>query len=165
MEQLKALWDTISPYLTVTGLTSIVGGIVVAIIKSFLTKASEKLNSGEIADVVSEKACEKIKNASIKTSIQPIVESGLKKVTENANEYIEATLGIMNKQYGAQLEVLKSLAKYFDSSIAITDEAKKELSEKIVQAEKFVTVDDAVAVVTVEEETPKETTQTKTITR
>ena len=75
-----------------------------------------------------------IKNITFKNDIQPLVESELKKVYEYSIAVLETSLKAVQGQYGHVVDVLEALAKYFDNSIGVSEDAKAELKEAIEEA-------------------------------
>ena len=75
-----------------------------------------------------------IKNITFKNDIQPLVESELKKVYEYSIAVLETSLKAVKGQYGHVIDVLEALAKYFDNSIGVSEDAKAELKEAIEEA-------------------------------
>lgn len=163
MEELKALWDIIAPYITTTSISAGVGAIVIAIFKALLNKTLNKLNVGDISNNIAEKTTSKIKNVEVKTSIQPIIESGLKKVMEECNEQIKGSIGKITEQDQAILNTIECFASYFDGSFAVSDEKKNALANALEEAHKVIdTVDNSVVVTVETADTVKEESKEKT---
>lgn len=53
------------------------------------------------------------------------MESELRKISEEANRRIDSKIDEMNTNYTKLVNILAKLAAYFDNSIAVTDEAKR----------------------------------------
>lgn len=167
IESIQQIWDIIAPYVTGTTIGSIVMIAVTTIIKSAIAKLGKKqdevFSSKVVAKEVSNEMKDEIKNISFEQTIQPLVESELKKVIEAANEYIKQQLKETQEGYNKLINCLEKLAAYFDNSIGVSDEAKTELKQAIeeakVPAEPVNTFETKVVV---EEEQPKESvTETK----
>ena len=96
IESIQQIWDIIAPYVTGTTIGSIVMIAVTTIIKSAIAKLGKKqdevFSSKVVAKEVSNEMKDEIKNISFEQTIQPLVESELKKVIEAANEYIKQQL-------------------------------------------------------------------------
>ena len=160
IESIQQIWDTIAPYVTGTTIGSIVMIAVTTIIKSAIAKLGKKqdevFSSKVVAKEVSNEMKDEIKNISFEQTIQPLVESELKKVTEAANEYVKQQLKETQEGYNKLLNCLEKLSAYFDNSIGVPDEAKAELKQAIedakVPAEPVNTFETKVVV----EEQPKE---------
>lgn len=105
------------------------GGFARTIEKAGLEKTQEKA-----AELAAEKAVEKVKKVSFKQSLQPVIESQLKKVTEEAQELVKKELKETQDKYEKLLLVLEALSKYFDNSIGVSDDAKEELKKAIALA-------------------------------
>lgn len=166
IESIQQIWDIIAPYVTGTTIGSIVMIAVTTIIKSAIAKLSKKqdevFSSKVVAKEVSNEMKDEIKNISFEQTIQPLVESELKKVIEAANEYIKQQLKETQEGYNKLINCLEKLAAYFDNSIGVSDEAKTELKQAIeeakVPAEPVNTFETKVVI----EEQPKEiVTETK----
>lgn len=161
IESIQQIWDIIAPYVTGTTIGSVVMIAVTTIIKSAIAKLSKKqdeiFSSKVVAKEVSNEMKDEIKNISFEQTIQPLVESELKKVIEAANEYIKQQLKETQEGYNKLINCLEKLAAYFDNSIGVSDEAKTELKQAIeeakVPAEPVNTFETKVVV---EEEQPKE---------
>lgn len=161
IESIQQIWDIIAPYVTGTTIGSVVMIAVTTIIKSAIAKLGKKqdeiFSSKVVAKEVSNEMKDEIKNISFEQTIQPLVESELKKVIEAANEYIKQQLKETQEGYNKLINCLEKLAAYFDDSIGVSDEAKTELKQAIeeakVPAEPVNTFETKVVV---EEEQPKE---------
>lgn len=134
MEWLQSVWGIIS--ISLGGLT--IGGIITAIVTGILrgsvSKVINKVNVEKISESAVEKGIDEIKHISFTQSIQPIVESGLEKITEKANAYIASYLSKVDEKYDKLINVLSKLAAYFDDSIGVPESAKKELKKALQQA-------------------------------
>lgn len=134
-EILQEIWNTIAPYVAGGTLGSTILVSVVLILRAAICKkidgVKESVNNKVIANDVSKDLLEKIKNISFEQDIQPIVQSELKKVTEEANTYLKQQLKETQEGYNKLLNCVEKLAMYFDNSIGVSDEAKAELKNAI----------------------------------
>lgn len=134
MEFLNDIWQQIAPYLA--GLS--IGGILTAVISKVLLGGIEKLkNKLDIDATVQkclDKTIEKTKEISFKQSIQPLVESELRKITEETGRYVEKYCGASDEKLSQIVKVLEKFSAYFDNSIGIPDSAKQELKDAIAEA-------------------------------
>lgn len=134
-EILQQIWDTIAPYVAGGTLGGTILVSVVLILRAAICKkidgVKESVNNKVIANDVSKDLLEKIKNISFEQDIQPIVQSELKKVTEEANTYLKQQLKETQEGYNKLLNCVEKLAMYFDNSIGVSDEAKAELKNAI----------------------------------
>ena len=165
MDDLANIWNMIAPYVTngaIWGaIASILGACISRAIKNSRDKTTVNLEVlqknlyKEIDDRVT-KFEEKLKTVTIEQDITPLVKSELKKVTEEANEYVKQQLKETQEGYDKLLNCLEKLSAYFDNSIGVSDEAKTELKQAIeeakVPAEPVNTFETKVVV----EEQPKE---------
>ena len=136
MEWLNNLWNTIAPYVSGISIAGILSAVIYGVLRGAFNKTISKINVREISDKATEKGIEKIKEVSFKQSIQPLVESELRKITEQANGYIESELKEVNENYEKLIACIEALAKYFDNSIGVPQSAKDELKERIASAKK-----------------------------
>lgn len=134
MEWLNNLWNTIAPYVSGISIAGILSAIIYGVLRGAFNKTISKINVKEISENATEKGIEKIKEVSFKQSIQPLVESELKKITEQANEYIKSELKEVHENYEKLIGCIEALSKYFDNSIGVPQKAKDELKEKIAIA-------------------------------
>ena len=167
MDALTNIWTWVLPI--GGGIT--IGGIIVAIgiviLKATFNKAVEKLGINKFVQKVedtqheaADKAVEKVKEISFKQTIQPLVESELKKVTETANAYIEEKVDGLQKSNYRIVDALEAFAALFDDSIV--PDAKKEALRNAIQAAKEVpTTQDIKVEVAEQPEVPTTTKNTK----
>ena len=110
IESIQQIWDIIAPYVTGTTIGSIVMIAVTTIIKSAIAKLGKKqdevFSSKVVAKEVSNEMKDEIKNISFEQTIQPLVESELKKVIEAANEYIKQQLKETQEGYNKLINCL-----------------------------------------------------------
>lgn len=161
MDDLANIWNMIAPYVTngaIWGaIASILGACISRAIKKSKNETTAALNTKVVANEVKKEIKDDIKNITFEQDIQPLVKSELKKVTEEANEYVKQQLKETQEGYNKLLNCLEKLSAYFDNSIGVSDEAKAELKQAIeeakVPAEPANTFETKVVV---EEEQPKE---------
>lgn len=129
------IWNVIAPYVTGTAGVGLVTLIFTMVIKALFNRAINKVDVKKIATEATEASVEKIKEVSFKQSIQPLVESELKKITEqvmaNATKISTEELDKLQTKYDNLLLILENFAKYFDDAISITSEKKQELHSAI----------------------------------
>lgn len=137
----NTVWGWIIASVGGVSLAGILTAILWAVLKGSFNRAIAKANlektQADAAEIAAEKAVAKIKNVSYKQSLQPVVESQLKKVTEEAQEMVKKELEEVNYQYTRLLAVLEALSKYFDNSIGVSDEAKENLKIAIASAKEM----------------------------
>jgi hypothetical protein len=134
MEILNQIWQAIAPYVAGVSISGIISTIIYGCLKGAFNRTINKINVEKIADQATEKGIEKVKEVSFKQSIQPLCESELKKITEQANDYMKSYLDEMNKKYDQLIEIIEKLSAYFDNSIGVSDTAKKDLKDSINKA-------------------------------
>jgi hypothetical protein len=120
-----------------------------------------KINVEKIADQATNKGVEKVKKITFTHSIQPIVESGLQKINEKSNEYIDKSIARLEKKLDAVILIQEKQASYFDNSIGVSETAKEELKQAILGAKKGITEVESVIEEETIEPTPKKATATK----
>lgn len=135
MEVLDIIWQYIAPIFGGLSIAGIVSAIIYGCLKGAFNRTILKINTEKIAKDAVDKGVEKVKEVSFKHNIQPIVQSELKKVTEEANEYLKQELESVKEQYAKLLNILGKFAAYFDNSIGVPDEAKTELKQALLDAE------------------------------
>lgn len=134
MEILDIIWQYIAPIFGGLSIAGIISAIIYGCLKGAFNRTISKINTEKIAKDAVNKGVEKVKEVSFKHNIQPIVQSELKKVTEEANEYLKQELESVKEQYAKLLNVLGKFAAYFDNSIGVPDEAKQELKQALLDA-------------------------------
>ena len=139
MEILNEIWVWIVSALGGVSLSGIISAIIYGCLKSGFNKTITKLNVEQIAETATDKGVERVKEVSFKHSIQPLVESELRKITEEANDYIRKAVTEVKEGYTEILAVLVALAAYFDNSIGVPEEAKAKLQDAILKASKGAT--------------------------
>lgn len=122
--------------------------------KRTIEKANLKKTQEDAAEQAAEKAVAKIKNVSFKQSLQPIIEGQLKLITENAQEMVKKELAVIKEQNNKLLNVIECLAKYFDNSIGVSEDAKKNLKDAIAEAKTEKIDEDTEQEIVVQKEEP-----------
>ena len=80
MEILNEIWVWIGSVLGGLTVTGVLSAIIAGTLKGAFTKTISKINVEKIAEEATNKGIEKVKKISFEQSLQPIVESELKKV-------------------------------------------------------------------------------------
>jgi len=133
-EILNTIWQWVLPLLGGVSVSAILSVVISGALSGAFKKTISSINVDKIAETATEKGVEKVKVMAFSQSIQPIVVSELKKVTEEANGYIKKELDEVSGKYDKLIKILESLSAYFDNSIGITDETKATLKEAIENA-------------------------------
>lgn len=131
MEWLNNAWNVVAPYLSGITLGGVLSAIFYALLKAGFTKTINKIDVEKIAKTATDKGVDRVKEISFKQSIQPLVESELRKVTEEANKYIEKELKEVKDEYQKIIDILEKQAQYFDNAIGVPQKTKDELKEAI----------------------------------
>lgn len=134
METLNAIWQAIYPYVAGVSVTGILSAVIYGCLKGAFSKTISKVNVEKICEDATSKGIDRVKEVSFKQSIQPLCESELKKITEQANEYMKSYLDEMNRKYDQLIEIIEKLSAYFDNSIGVSDTAKEDLKDSINKA-------------------------------
>jgi hypothetical protein len=157
MEQIfNEIWVYVVSSLGGLSLTAILTSIVYGCLKGAFSKTISKLNVEKIAEEATEKGIDRVKKVSFTHSIQPIVESELKKINEYSTEIIKKELADTQKKYDSVITILEKFALYFDNSIGVTEETKKELKQAIATAKNKPISIESVVVEETTEEMPKQ---------
>lgn len=135
MEILNEIWVWIVSALGGVSLAGVISTSIYGCLKGAFIKTISKINVEKIADEATEKGIEKVKNVSFSHSIQPIVESELKKINEYSVEVVQKELAEVKAEYKTLIDIIKKLSAYFDNSIGVSETAKQELKQAIAQAE------------------------------
>lgn len=160
-EILNQIWQFAGTILGSVTLGGIFSAIFYGVLKGAFSKTVNKIDYEGIAEKATEKGIDKIKEVSFKQTIQPIAESELKKITEQANEYIDKALKETNENYNKLVDVIESLASYFDNSIGVPEEKIKELHESIEKAKTPIVKPIEIKYEEVKEEKENEPTNTE----
>lgn len=134
MEIINQIWVWIVSAVGGISLAGIITTTIYSCLKGAFNKTISKINVQKIADQATEKGVEKVKKISFTHSIQPLVESELKKVNEHSVEVLKIYMEEVSKKYENVLSVLEKLSAYFDNSIGVSETAKKELKQAIANA-------------------------------
>lgn len=146
MEFLNEFWTwfiSIAGGVSITGLLS---AIIYGSLKGAFNRTIAKINVEKISEQATEKGVEKVKKIAFTQSIQPVVESELKKVTEEANNYLKAELKKTQDKYDKLIVILEKLSAYFDNSIGVPEEKKAELKEAVAKAQNKPVVEQIISV-------------------
>lgn len=133
MEIFNEIWVWLVAALGGISITSILTAVIIGCLKGAFNRTISKINVEKIADDATNKGIEKVKKISFEQSIQPIVESELKKITEEANKYIEASLIETQKKYDNLIAILEKFYAYFDDSL-VSESKKQELKQALEDA-------------------------------
>lgn len=156
MEIFTEIWMWIVSAVGGITLAGIITAIIYGSLKGAFNRAISKINVQKITEQATDKGIERIKKISFSHSIQPLVESELKKVYEQATKTINEELKSVQENYNNIINVLEKLSAYFDNSIGINASTKAELKNALESAkDKSVVVDSVVAEPEIVEVTPK----------
>lgn len=133
MEFVSNIWTWIGISLGGVSLAGIIVAIIYGSLKGAFNRTIRKVNVEKIAERVCDKSIDRIKEVSFTQNIQPIVESELKKITEEANKYIDKNLKDTQEKYDQLIAILEKFYAYFDDSL-VSDAKKQELKKAIEQA-------------------------------
>ena len=139
MEKLTEIWIQYQPII-MTVFMALWTVVLIPTIRWIVTKSLTKADSKKEIEKTADKVVEKINGFVFSHDIKPIVESELIKVKENATSLLKDEIETIQKEYLSLIEVVKSLAAYFDNSIGVSDETKLKLKDAIETAEKSILV-------------------------
>lgn len=135
MEILNEIWVWIVSALGGVSLAGVISAAIYGCLKGAFSKTISKINVEKIAKDATEKGIDKVKAVSFSHSIQPLVESELKKINEMSVEVVKKELNEVKAEYKTLINIIKKLSAYFDNSIGVSDTAKQELKQAIAEAE------------------------------
>lgn len=160
MEILNEIWVWIVSALGGVSLAGVISAAIYGCLKGAFSKTISKINVEKIAKDATDKGIDKVKAVSFSHSIQPLVESELKKINELSVEVVKKELNEVKAEYKTLINIIKKLSAYFDNSIGVSDTAKQELKQAIAEAENepIEPTNYAVVVKVEEEDEPKDKT-------
>ena len=135
MEILNEIWVWIVSALGGVSLAGVISAAIYGCLKGAFSKTISKIDVEKIAKDATNKGIDKIKAVSFSHSIQPLVESELKKINEMSVEVVKKELNEVKAEYRTLINIIKKLSAYFDNSIGVSDTAKQELKQAIAEAE------------------------------
>lgn len=145
MEFLSQFWVLIASIIGSVSLTTILVFVLKIGVGSQVKRFLSKINVEKIADKATEKGIQRVKKVSFTHSIQPLVESGLERVNEKSNQYIDAAIKRMEDKLDSIILIQEKQAAYFDNSIGVSETAKQELRDAISEAKnEFVAVESTI---------------------
>ena len=134
MEILNSIYVWVLSALAGISISGLISTFIYLALKGAFNKTISKINVQKIAEQATEKGIEKVKKVSFTHNIQPLCESELQKINEKSNEYIKESIKKLEEKLDKVILIQEKQAKYFDNSIGVSDEAKKELKEAIEKA-------------------------------
>lgn len=156
MEVLNQIWQAIAPYVAGISVSGILSTVIYGCLRGAFNRTINKINVEKIADQATEKGVDKIKQISFKHSIQPIVESELKKIDEKVAKQFKEEIARVQDNYNKLVAVIEKLSAYFDGSIGVSEQAKAELKQALAEAKNEPTIAESVVSEEIIEEEPKE---------
>ena len=145
MEILNEVWVQILAILGGVSLSGIISAIIYGALRGAFDKTISKIDIQKITTDTIENAVGQIRKVTFTHSIQPLVESGLEKINEKANEYIDERLKALDKKLDNIILIQEKQAAYFDNSIGVSETAKEELKEAIENAKEEPVVAETIA--------------------
>lgn len=161
MEIFNEIWGWLVATLGGVSITGIISVVIYGCLKGAFNKTISKINVEKIAQDATEKGVEKVKKISFTHSIQPLVESELKKINEQSVEVLKQSLAEVASQYNKVILIFEKLSAYFDNSIGVSDNAKEELKQAISEAKNEPTTAESVVDDEIVEPTPKQAVEPK----
>lgn len=145
MEILNQIWQVIAPYFTGVTIAGLFSAVIYGCLKGAFSRTISKINVEKIADQATTKGVERVKKVTFTHSIQPLVESEMKKVSEETSKMFKKELEEVKANYNNLVAVLEKLSAYFDGSIGVSEQAKAELKQALADAKKEPTAAESVA--------------------
>ena len=133
-EFFSQVWVWIITALGGISLSAIISAIIYGCLKGAFNKTISKINVEKIADKATDKGIERVKKIAFTHDIQPLVESKLIEINEKSTEVLKKELAVVSAKYDKVINILDKLACYFDNSIGVSEENKKELKKAIGEA-------------------------------
>jgi mRNA-degrading endonuclease RelE of RelBE toxin-antitoxin system len=161
MEIFNQIWVWIGTALGGISLAGIISTIIYGCLKGAFNRTIAKINVQKIADQATEKGVEKVKKVSFSHTIQPLVESELKKLNEHYVEVLKVYMESVAKKYDNLVLVLEKLSAYFDNSIGVNETAKQELKQVLAEAKNEQISAESVVVEEIIEQTPIQVAEPK----
>lgn len=136
MEELSQIWSQwILPVFSGISIAGILSAVIYACLRVGFSKAIGKIDVDRAEKKAVESGIEKIKAVTFTHDIQPIVESKMQTVEEKALAGIKSQLKTHQEQYAQLINVMASLAAYFDNSVGVSAECKLNLKSAITAAQ------------------------------
>lgn len=144
----------------------IVSAVVSALIKRFINKVGDKVenntNSETIATNVASKMLDKWSSVSLDVNIKPLMERQYLELSNRVYADLDKTIKAQDEKYLAMVKCFEELSHYYDGSVGVTDEQRKNLADAIEYAKSLNdTPTKSVATIEVAAEPIKETKSTK----
>lgn len=142
--------DKITNALSGVSLGTILSAIAVALVKKETTKVANKVDDDKTIAKLKDGVINGIQNAKIDLSIQPIIKHEIAKISEIAyGECRNNQEELKNLLFGI-VEIQELQAKYFDNSVAVNEESKKALKDKIEEVKNAFDIVEKSAPITIE---------------
>ena len=150
----KIMWakygDKITNALSGVSLGTILSAVAVALVKKETTKVANKVDDDNTIAKLKDGVINGIQNAKIDLSIQPIVKHEIAKISEIAYGECRNNQEELKSLLFGIVEIQELQAKYFDNSVAVNDESKKALKDKIEQVKSAFDIVEKSAPITIE---------------
>lgn len=163
----KTTWEKVKERVLgiVDGITigSIVAIIVGVIIRRGTNKGFDLIekthNSNIIADLTSEKISKNMSGTVLDVNVKPLMEHEYRKMSAEIHADMKKENDLLKKMIYANIDCLEKLGGYFNCSVAISDEAKKEYQDTIAKSKALFDEPSTEVKATIEivAEAPKET--------
>lgn len=135
MQTLKGIWNNVAPYFYGISIVGIVSSVFYCLFKFGFTKALNKIDTTKMENKCINAAKQEVKETTFKVSIQPIVQSEIKKATEEVVNLNKAELLKSNEELSQRLDkltnVVIALGNYFDDSIGVSETKKQAFKEAV----------------------------------
>ena len=146
MEILNQFWVWILSILGGVSITGIISAIIYGCLKGAFNRTISKINVQKIADLATEKGVEKVKKIAFQHSIQPLVESEIKKLDEKVILALKIQLEELSFKYDKIINILDKFSAYFDNSIGVSECSKENLKKALNEAQIEPTIVESVVV-------------------
>lgn len=134
METLQKAWNIIAPYLTGITIGGIVSALFYAIFSGSIKAFINRINIEKVVNDTIDSTMQKVKGLTINVELEPLVAEKLNAIEETINAKLETVLKDNTEKTNKMIECFGKLATYFDNSVAIPEETKKELHDMVNEA-------------------------------
>ena len=134
METIQKAWNIIAPYLTGITIGGIVSALFYAIFSGSIKAFINRINIDKVVNDTIDSTMNKVKGLTINVELEPLVADKLNDIETHINNELDSVLKTTTKKVNMLIECVGKLATYFDNSIAIPEETKKELHELVDKA-------------------------------
>ncbi len=146
--------------------STIVGAVFIVIIKRSTNKVADKIenntNSNAIAEKTANKMVEKWGNVVLDVNLKTLMERQYLELSNRVYADLDKAIKTQDEKYLAMVSCFEMLSHYYDGSVGVTDEQRKELADAIAYA-KSLGIPTTKVVATIEAKAEESTNENTTI--